>query len=244
MTEREPKGRKQTELRPISIQTDVSRYAEGSVLIKSGNTHVLCTASVEETVPSWLTGKGRGWVTAEYSMLPRSTHTRTKRERDKASGRTQEIQRLIGRALRSVVNLEKLGERSILIDCDVLQADGGTRTASITGGCVALVMALKKLERDGKVSLREVWLDSVSAISVGISRSNELLVDLDYVEDSSSCVDMNFVITGKGLFVEIQGTAEGTPFSKDQMDAMTTAAESAARQIHSIQLAAIASLKP
>ncbi|HLE01676.1 MAG TPA: ribonuclease PH [Bdellovibrionota bacterium] len=243
MTEREPKGRKQTELRPISIQTDVNRYAEGSVLIKSGNTHVLCTASVEETVPSWLTGKGRGWVTAEYSMLPRSTHTRTKRERDKASGRTQEIQRLIGRALRSVVNLEKLGERSILIDCDVLQADGGTRTASITGSCVALVMALKKLERDGKISLPEVWLDSVSAISVGISRNNELLVDLDYVEDSSSSVDMNFVITGKGLFVEIQGTAEGTPFSKDQMDAMTRAAETAARQIHSIQLAAISSLK-
>ena len=141
------------------------------------------------------------------------------------------------------MNLEKLGERSILIDCDVLQADGGTRTASITGSCVALVMALKKLERDGKISLPEVWLDSVSAISVGISRNNELLVDLDYVEDSSSSVDMNFVITGKGLFVEIQGTAEGTPFSKDQMDAMTRAAETAARQIHSIQLAAISSLK-
>lgn len=233
---REPVGRGPLDLRPLSFESNFNRYAEGSVLIKAGHTHVLCTASIEESVPGWLKGQGQGWVTAEYSMLPRATHTRTKRDREKVSGRTQEIQRLIGRALRSMVDLKKLGERSILIDCDVLQADGGTRTASITGGCVALAMALKKVE--DKFGARAI-LDTVSAVSVGLKSDGTLLVDLDYNEDSNCGVDMNFVVTGKGEFIEIQGTGEKTSFTKSQMDAMTDAALSATTKIKEAQLTVI-----
>jgi len=228
---REPAGRKDLEIRPLTIETGVNRYAEGSALIKAGNTHVLCTASIEEAVPAWLVGKGKGWVTAEYSMLPRSTHTRSKRDREKVSGRTQEIQRLIGRALRSVVDLKALGERQVIVDCDVLQADGGTRTASITGACVALSTALAKL---GLPPLT----DTVAAISVGM-REGRVLADLDYNEDSSCDVDMNVVMTGKGLFVEVQGTAEGAPFSEDELRRMTDAARSALGRIREVQLKAM-----
>jgi ribonuclease PH len=242
MIQREPTGRKASQIRPLSIETGVSRYAEGSVLIKAGHTHVLCTASVEEEVPGWLKGKGQGWVTAEYAMLPRATHTRSKRDREKVSGRTQEIQRLIGRALRAMVDLKALGERSILIDCDVLQADGGTRTASITGACVALGMALGKLAREGKLpALDKAWVDTVSAISIGM-KGGETLSDLDYNEDSSCDVDMNFVITGKGNFVEVQGTAERAAFSKTELDRMTDSAVAACKDIREIQLKALAGL--
>jgi ribonuclease PH len=242
MTQREPQGRSSHQIRPITIETQVNRYAEGSVIIRAGHTHVLCTASIEDGVPKWMAGKGIGWVTAEYSMLPRATHTRNKRDREKVSGRTQEIQRLIGRALRSVVDMKILGERSIMIDCDVLQADGGTRTASITGGCVALGIALKKLVDSGKLPAA-AWpgllKDTVAGISIGIM-SGEVLVDLDYNEDSSCDVDMNFVITGKGGFVEVQGTAEKQTFTKDELDRMTDAAVAATAEIRKIQLSAMA----
>jgi len=230
---REPTGRTPSQIRPLTIECHVNRYAEGSVIIRAGNTHVLCTASVEEKVPDWMVGKKQGWITAEYSMLPRSTHTRTKRDREKVSGRTQEIQRLIGRALRAMVDLKELGERSILVDCDVLQADGGTRTASITGACVAVSLALKKLEKEGKIS-NKALIDTVSAISIGI-HNGVVLVDLDYKEDSSCDVDMNFVVTGKGLFVEVQGTAEKQAFSKADLDGMTEAAIQATREIQKTQ---------
>lgn len=231
---REPKGRKALELRPLVIETGVSRYAEGSALIKAGNTHVLCTASVEESVPGWLVGKGQGWITAEYSMLPRATHTRSKRDREKVSGRTQEIQRLIGRALRTMVDLKALGERSILVDCDVLQADGGTRTASISGACVAVAIALKNLEKAGKIP-SHAFVDTVAAISVGM-KNGQVLVDLDYQEDSSCDVDMNVVMTGKGELVEVQGTAERKPFSLAQLQEMTQSANAAIQEIRKIQL--------
>lgn len=237
---REPQGRKPNQIRPISIETGVTRYAEGSALIKAGNTHVLCTASVEDSVPKWLAGSGKGWVTAEYSMLPRSTHTRVKRDREKVSGRTQEIQRLIARALRSMVDLKALGERAIIVDCDVLQADGGTRTASITGGCVALAIALGKLSKLGALP-GKAWIDTVAAVSVGM-KEGEVLVDLDYNEDSTCDVDMNFVVTGKGGFVEIQGTAEGEAFTKAQMDAMTEGALEAMVQLKKAQLEALSRL--
>jgi ribonuclease PH len=235
MTQREPSGRPASQIRPLVIETGVNRYAEGSVLVKAGNTHVLCTASVDTDVPAWLKGKGQGWVTAEYSMLPRATHTRSKRDREKVSGRTQEIQRLIGRALRAMVDLKKLGERSILIDCDVLQADGGTRTASITGSCVALAIALHK------AGVLSAWLETVSAISVGI-KAGEVLVDLDYNEDSSCDVDMNFVVTGQNRFVELQGTAERQAFSKEDMDRMTDGALAACADIRRVQHAALEKL--
>jgi ribonuclease PH len=237
MPQRQPNGRSSSEIRPLTLETSVNRYAEGSVLVKAGHTHVLCTASIEESVPAWLKGKGQGWVTAEYSMLPRSTHTRSKRDREKVSGRTQEIQRLIGRALRSMVDLKALGERSVMIDCDVLQADGGTRTASITGSCVALALALGKLRREGKLA-SDPWIDTVAAISVGM-KDGEVLVDLDYDEDSTCEVDMNFVMTGKGLFVEVQGTAEKTAFSEQQLQAMTAGAKAAIEKIKQIQLQAL-----
>jgi ribonuclease PH len=201
--------------------------------VKVGHTHVLCTATVDENTPPWLKGSGKGWVTAEYSMLPRATHTRTKRDREKVSGRTQEIQRLIGRALRSCVDMKLLGERQILIDCDVLQADGGTRCASITGACVALWMAIRSLEKAGKIPAG-VFIDTVSAISVGL-QGETVLVDLDYNEDSTCAVDMNFVMTGKGAFVEIQGTAEHHPFTQAQMQMMTDAAIKALTQITELQ---------
>ena len=236
-TERDPKGRQSNQIRPIEIETGVNRFAEGSAIIRSGNTHVLCTASVEESVPGWLKGQGQGWVTAEYAMLPRATHTRSKRDREKVSGRTQEIQRLIGRALRSIVDLKGLGERSVFIDCDVLQADGGTRTASITGGCVALLLALRKLINAEKIPSSTI-LDTIAAISIGI-KEGSVLVDLDYNEDSSCDVDMNFVMTGKGEFVEVQGTAERKPFTKAHLDQMTASASQALEEIKKIQRKAI-----
>ena len=206
------------QLRPIDFQRHFTKYAEGSVLICCGETKVLCNASVEERVPPFMRGEGRGWVTAEYSMLPRATHSRSMREaaKGKLSGRTQEIQRLIGRSLRAITDLKALGERTIQIDCDVLQADGGTRTASITGAYVALYDALAGLVDAGQLKSLPL-LDSVAAISVGIVGGQPLL-DLNYVEDSSADVDMNFVITGSGKFVEVQGTAEEEPFSLQELD--------------------------
>jgi ribonuclease PH len=216
------------EMRPVKLTCNVNEYAAGSVQVEFGKTRVICTATVESKVPQWLMGSGKGWVTAEYAMLPTATHSRTKRERDKIGGRTQEIQRLIGRALRAVVDLKKMPDKSIIIDCDVIQADGGTRTASITGAYVALVMALRKLGMEAAV------IGQVSALSVGI-KSGEIFVDLDYGEDSSCEVDMNFVIMADGGFVEVQGTAEQKPFSRDQMNRMTDAAVTAAMQLHQIQ---------
>lgn len=206
------------QLRPIDFQRHFTKYAEGSVLICCGETKVLCNASVEERVPPFMRGEGRGWVTAEYSMLPRATHSRSMREaaKGKLSGRTQEIQRLIGRSLRAITDLKALGERTIQIDCDVLQADGGTRTASITGAYVALHDALAGLVDAGQLKSIPL-LDSVAAISVGIVGGQPML-DLNYAEDSSADVDMNFVITGSGKFVEVQGTAEEEPFSLQELD--------------------------
>lgn len=230
---RTPQGRNPLEIRPLSIKTQVNKYAEGSALIQMGETHVLCTASIEDSVPAWLKGKGKGWLTAEYSMLPRATHTRTKRDREKVSGRTQEIQRLIGRALRSTVDLAVLGERSLTIDCDVIQADGGTRTASITGGCIAALFALQTLVKAGKIPPAAL-LDTVAAVSIGM-KQGQVLVDLDYNEDSSCDVDMNFVMTGKGGFVEIQGTGEHKTFSQEEMGQMTESAMRALKQISEVQ---------
>jgi ribonuclease PH len=225
------------EPRPCTLELNYTKYAEGSVLISTGNTKVLCNASIDEAVPSWLKGKGKGWVTAEYSMLPRSTHTRSKRDREKVSGRTQEIQRLIGRALRAMVDPTLMGETQIIVDCDVLQADGGTRTAAITGACVALTMALRKMIADGKAK-PEVILDTVQAISVGL-KEGKVFVDLNYEEDSSCEVDMNFVRTGSGLFVEVQGTAEKKPFSEQDMKHMMDAAKLGLDRLKSAQLAAL-----
>jgi ribonuclease PH len=211
-----PSGRAPDQLRPVSLEPGFSRHAEGSCLVKFGDTHVLCTASVDEKVPPWMRNSGRGWVTAEYGMLPRSTHTRTDREaaRGKQSGRTQEIQRLIGRSLRAVVNLQAMGERQINIDCDVLQADGGTRTASITGAWVALHFAFERLIKDGKLALNPLS-GTVAAVSCGLWEGTAVL-DLDYPEDSKAEADANFVLTGTGGIVEVQGTAEQDPFSEAQ----------------------------
>lgn len=219
-----PSGRSQDELRTIEIIPQFSKYAEGSCLVKCGDTHVLCTASVSERVPPFLRNSGLGWVTAEYGMLPRSTHDRMGREaaRGKQSGRTQEIQRLIGRALRAVVDRKALGEIQIQIDCDVLQADGGTRTASITGGYVALALACNYLLKIGKIKTNPLT-DSVAAISCGLY-NDEPVLDLDYDEDSNAGADANFVLTGKGAIVEIQGTAEKEPFSDEQFQAMMSLA--------------------
>ncbi len=226
-----PSGRANDQLRTVEIIRNYTKHAEGSVLVKFGDTHVLCTASVEEKVPGFLKGKGQGWVTAEYGMLPRSTGSRMDREaaRGKQSGRTQEIQRLIGRSLRAIIDLEKLGERSIQIDCDVIQADGGTRTASITGAYVALQDAISYLMN--KELIKESPLkDSVAAISVGVYKGTPVL-DLDYIEDSDCDTDMNVVMTGKGGFVEIQGTAEGEPFSHDDMNAMLNLANAGIKEL-------------
>lgn len=213
-------GRKSDELRNIVITRNFIKHAEGSVLVAFGETKVICTASVEESVPPFLKGKGTGWVTAEYSMLPRATHTRSPREsaKGKITGRTHEIQRLIGRSLRAVTDLAALGERSVFIDCDVIQADGGTRTASITGAYVALVDAVKLLLDRGAISSNPIR-EAVAAVSVGIV-DGEILLDLDYQEDSSAEVDMNFVMTASRRLVEVQGTAEAEPFSFDEMDSM------------------------
>jgi ribonuclease PH len=211
-------GRRSDELRPVRIQRRYTRHAEGSVLVQFGDTHVLCNASVEERVPPFLKDSGRGWVTAEYGMLPRSTNTRTEREaaRGKQSGRTQEIQRLIGRSLRAVVDLSSLGQRTVHVDCDVLQADGGTRTASITGAFVALHDAFSFL-REKKLIFSNPIRDHVAAVSVGMADGTPLL-DLDYREDSSCGCDMNVVMTGAGSYVEVQGTAEGEAFSRAELD--------------------------
>ena len=209
-----PSGRAANEMRDISVETNVNRYAEGSCLIKCGHTHVLCTATVQENVPIWMRNKGSGWVTAEYGMLPRSTHDRIDRAaaRGKQTGRTQEIQRLIGLSLRAIVDLKKLGERHVRLDCDVIQADGGTRTAAITGGFVAMHLAFQHIVKTGLLEAVPVK-DTVSAISCGVYKGVPV-ADLDYDEDSDADTDANFVITGKGGIVEIQGTAEKEPFSE------------------------------
>jgi ribonuclease PH len=232
-------GREPEQMRPVRITTGFLMTAEGSVLIEAGNTRVLCAASVEETVPSFLRNSGKGWVTAEYSMLPRSTITRTPREvaRGRQSGRTLEIQRLIGRSLRTVVALELLGERSIIVDCDVLQADGGTRTASITGAWVAMSLAIEKLVKFGTLR-KNPLLDSVTAISVGIVNGRPL-VDLNYEEDSKADVDMNVVMTGSGRFVEIQATGEKVAFDDDQMSSMLTLARRSIVELVALQKAAL-----
>lgn len=223
------------QLRDISFERNFTKHAEGSVLVSCGNTKVLCTASVETGVPRWLKGKGQGWVTAEYGMLPRSTHTRNQREaaRGKQSGRTQEIQRLIGRSLRAMVDMKKLGENTIHIDCDVIQADGGTRTASITGGAVALVDALSYLSENKKIS-QDPLLGLVAAISVGI-KDNQVLLDLCYEEDSNCDTDLNVVMTQAGEFIEIQGTAEEKPFTRSQADEMLAVAEKGIADIVALQ---------
>ncbi len=228
-------GRRPNQLRSVTIERGFTRYAEGSVLICFGETRVLCNASVEESVPPFMRGQGRGWVTAEYSMLPRATQTRSVREaaRGKLGGRTQEIQRLIGRALRAVVDFELLGERTILIDCDVLQADGGTRTAAITGAWVALADAVETLLAKGLLK-KSPLKDSVAAVSSGIVDGRPVL-DLDYVEDSGASVDMNFVMTGDGRFVEVQGTAEDEPFSSVELDALRELAGHGCRELAQLQ---------
>ena len=235
-----PSQRQATELRTIRITRNFTCHAEGSVLIEMGNTRVLCTASVEESVPPFLRGKGQGWVTAEYGMLPRSTHTRTSREaaKGKQTGRTQEIQRLIGRSLRAVIDLKALGERQITLDCDVLQADGGTRCASITGAWIALHDACAKLVAEGKLPANPLR-DHVAALSVGIY-PGEPVTDLDYPEDSDCDTDMNVIMTGSGGLVEIQGTAEGEPFTRAQMNTLVDMAEAGIRELVARQKAAIA----
>jgi len=227
------------ELRPVRFHRRFTRHAEGSVLVEIGNTHVLCNASVEEKVPGFLKGKGTGWVTAEYGMLPRATNTRTSREAavGKQSGRTQEIQRLIGRSLRAVTDLAALGERQITIDCDVLQADGGTRCASITGAMVALADAIEGLRAGGLIAANPIR-DFVAAVSVGISNGGPVL-DLDYAEDSSCGTDMNVVMTGAGHFVEVQGTAEGEPFTREQMSRLLDLAGKGISELIALQRSAL-----
>ncbi len=228
-------GRKKDKLRPIKITRHYTKYAEGSVLIEMGDTKVLCTASVEESVPPFKKDSGEGWVTAEYSMLPRATSTRNKRDisKLKLNGRSGEIQRLIGRSLRASVDMKKLGERTITIDCDVLQADGGTRCASITGGFVALYDALTYLKEQGLIT-KSPLKSFVSAVSVGI-KDNEVLLDLCYKEDSSADVDMNFVMNDKGEIIEVQGTAEGKTFSKEELDSLYALAKKGIKEITKAQ---------
>ena len=235
-------GRSSNQARPIKVTKNYIIHPHGSVLFEMGNTRVLCSASVDNKVPSFLRDKGQGWVTAEYSMLPSSTNTRTMREasKGKVSGRTQEIQRLIGRSLRSIINLKKLGERTVWIDCDVIQADGGTRCASITGAFIALMLAMKKLKKDKLIKEIPVR-DYVAAISVGVVNGKNYL-DLDYSEDSEADVDMNIIKTGTGGFVEIQGTAEREPFSDKQMEAMLILADKGIKQLVAIQKKAIGKL--
>ena len=230
-----PSNRAADEMRAVTMERGFAKHAEGSCLIKFGDTHVLCTASLEERVPPWLRGAGKGWVTAEYGMLPRSTHDRMRREATagKQSGRTQEISRLIGRSLRAIVDLKALGERQITVDCDVLQADGGTRTASITGGYVALHACIEWMKARDMVS-DSVLTDNVAAISCGIYKGTPVL-DLDYAEDSDAETDANFVMTGSGGIVEVQGTAEGTPFSREEFDALMDLAEAGIKKLVDMQ---------
>jgi ribonuclease PH len=235
-----PSGRRADELRSLRISRQYTKHAEGSVLIEAGDTKVLCTASVEDGVPGFLKGKGQGWLTAEYGMLPRATNTRMRREsaEGRQSGRTQEIQRLIGRSLRAVTDLRTLGERTVKIDCDVLQADGGTRCASITGACVALADAIAWCRTRGLVAANPLT-DFVAAVSVGVVDGVPVL-DLDYAEDSGCDTDMNVVMTGAGGFVELQGTAEGVPFTRGEMDALVALAERGIRELIAAQQAALA----
>jgi len=241
MTTPRPSKRAHDELRPVKFTRRFTKHAEGSVLVQFGETHVLCTASVEETVPSFLRGKGQGWVTAEYGMLPRSTHTRSPREaaKGKQGGRTQEIQRLIGRSLRAVTDLKALGERTVTIDCDVLQADGGTRTASITGGYVALADACEHLLARRAIAASPLH-GQVAAISVGIFAGVPVL-DLDYAEDSNAETDMNVVMNNGGGFVEIQGTAEGHAFRRHELDALLNLAASGIGRLFALQAQALQS---
>jgi ribonuclease PH len=230
-------GRQPEQIRPVNITPDYNKYAEGSVLIEVGETKVICTATIEEKVPHFLKGQGKGWITAEYSMLPRATQQRNQREANKGKlgGRTMEIQRLIGRALRSVVDLQALGERTITLDCDVIQADGGTRTTSITGSFVALAIALSKMsEKFAKFPLT----DYLASVSVGVVEGQPV-TDLDYVEDSSAKVDMNVVMTGRGAFVEVQGTGEEAPFTKDELNALLAKAEAGIADLIALQQAVL-----
>ena len=236
MTQRHD-GRKANQLRKVTVQKNYLKHAEGSCLISFGDTKVVCSASVEEGVPSFLKGKGQGWVTAEYGMLPRSCTQRISREKGGGSGRTQEIQRLVGRSLRAVVDMKLLGERTIKLDCDVIQGDGGTRTASITGAYIALVLAVRKLLKAKLITASPIR-EQIAAISVGMQASGAVL-DLDYIEDSKAEVDMNVVMVGSGLFVEIQGTAEGKPFAKKDMDAMLALADKGIQALFLIQKKAL-----
>ena len=235
-----PSSRQADQLRPVSIVRGFTRHAEGSVLVSFGDTRVICTASVEEKVPPFLRGRGQGWVTAEYGMLPRSTNTRSDREaaRGKQSGRTQEIQRLIGRSLRAVIDLDQLGERTVQLDCDVIQADGGTRTAAITGAFVALHDAMTSLQTRGLIAALPLR-SFVAAVSVGVVEG-DVVLDLDYAEDSSCETDMNIVMTGDGGLVEVQGTAEGAPFTRDQMTRMLDLAGKGIGELVAAQRAALA----
>ena len=226
-------GRTAGQLRKLDIKMDAAPFAEGSCLISTGQTRVLCTASVEEEVPSWREKSGKGWVTAEYSMLPRATHTRSRRERSRVSGRTQEIQRLIGRALRSVVDMELIAGKTVIVDCDVIQADGGTRTAYVTGATVALGSAFDNLVREGLLD-RNPMSSLVAGVSVGIVRG-QMLLDLDYSEDSAAQVDLNVIATAKGELVEVQGTAEGQPFSRDNFDELLDMALSGIEELTAFQ---------
>ena len=240
MSYQRPDKREYDQLRNTKITPNISPYAEGSALIEVGGTKVICTASVEDRVPMFMRNKGLGWVTAEYSMLPRATNTRTQREtKNGPSGRTQEIQRLIGRSLRAVVDTKLLGERQIYLDCDVIQADGGTRCASITGAYVALALACRRLVKQGTIRTSPI-LSEVAAVSVGILEGTSVL-DLAYIEDSTADVDMNIVCTGSGKFIELQGTAEKEPFSRDQMDEMLVLAEIGVNKLFEIQRNALSS---
>ncbi len=236
-----PSGRKTDQMRKVSFERNFSKHAEGSCLVKFGDTHVLCTASLEEKPPAWLRNSGKGWVTAEYGMLPRATGDRMRREATagKQGGRTQEIQRLIGRSLRAVVDLQALGERQITVDCDVIQADGGTRTASITGGFIALHDCLKWMEARNMVKVDKVLKDHVAAISCGIF-AGQPVIDLDYLEDSAAETDANFVITGKGGIVEVQGTAEGAPFSEEEFLTLLGLAKNGVAELVEMQKQAFA----
>ena len=226
-------GRQANQLRKVKVTKDYIKHAEGSCLIEFGETRVACTASVEDTVPPFLRNTGQGWVTAEYGMLPRSCSTRLRRDKAASGGRTMEIQRLIGRSLRGVVDMNKLGERTVKIDCDVIQADGGTRTASITGGFIALTLALKKIKKQGYIDDLPIK-DFVAAISAGI-HEGKILLDLNYEEDSNAEMDMNVVMLGRGQFVEVQGTAEGKPFSKSEMDKLLDLAKKGIKELITLQ---------
>jgi ribonuclease PH len=224
--------------RPIKFTPNINPYAHGSVMAEFGNTKVHITASVQESVPSFLKGKGQGWLTAEYAMLPSATHSRCDRERKGPSGRTQEIQRLIGRSLRSIIDMGKLGERTLMIDCDVIVADGGTRTTSISGAYVALEMAVKKLMKDGLLKENPIR-EGLAAISIGINKNNEIIADLNYEEDSTCGTDMNIVMTSNNKFVEVQGTAEGEPFSMEHLQALLSCAQTALKVVMSEQKKAL-----